>query len=459
MKRKSLGNGAYVDEHGGYWVRPWINKRRTWRKLEATKEREAIKEANQQEFQANSNFRTLSEDYVKHGCPNRRLEARSKDFIQVEKSRIVFLNDFFGRFTSEEIRIKHCLAYKDWRIRKIKKGTGERTVDTDLNTLSNILNYAVCIGILEFNFIRAGRPKFRKEADVRHCRTCAPKDGEELNKLADHLFAQPSSEVLAWQLLFSAMTGCRTSELLRLRFDAKDENDPGFVSGNYLFLGRRSKNGVNPYALVTPELADLLPCFLHWHLQRYPNNPYFFPGRTLLTVEQTDAVRKLCDSGVSTRQVAKEFCISQSHVCDILRGKSSGTDALQSCDDRALAHALRRACTALQLPHRTPHAMRSFYVTKRRSDGASDAQIAAEIGDKTVELIQRTYGDCPKNWIGGEKLDWLPKEGQPAWRKWSPPQGTGGLKVDYGTLGGFSNLHESLEKWCARRDSNARPSA
>jgi hypothetical protein len=61
---------------------------------------------------------------------------------------------------------------------------------------------------------------------------------------------------------------------------------------------------------------------------------------------------------------------------------------------------------------------RSFYVTKRHSDGATDTVIAGEIGDKTVALRQTTCGERPKNWIGGEPIRWLPAHGKPSWQSW-----------------------------------------
>jgi hypothetical protein len=63
------------------------------------------------------------------------------------------------------------------------------------------------------------------------------------------------------------------------------------------------------------------------------------------------------------------------------------------------------------------HGLRSFYVTTRRSQNVSDAQIAAEIGDQTVALISTTYGDRPPSWWNGNKpMSWLPA-GLPAWAR------------------------------------------
>jgi hypothetical protein len=122
---------------------------------------------------------------------------------------------------------------------------GERTVGMDLNSRSNFLTYAVTIGEFDVNNVRIGRPKFRTSGMVRDCRETAPASGDVMHQIADHLFESPSSEVFGWQTLFGALSGCRTSELLRLGLDAKSPSEPGFADAQYLFLGRRSKSGVS----------------------------------------------------------------------------------------------------------------------------------------------------------------------------------------------------------------------
>ena len=102
-----------------------------------------------------------------------------------------------------------------------------------------------------------------------------------------------------------------------------------------LFLGRRSKGGTNPWAMVRPEFQDMLRAFRRWHAQRHPASPWFFPGR----------------------------------------------NPQQPIYITGLTHGLSRLCGRHSLSHITPHGLRSFYVTKRRSDGISDVQIAGEIGD------------------------------------------------------------------------------
>lgn len=372
MTRHSIGNGVYADDIGGFWTRPWINRRRTWRKLKAVKEREAIREANTTDYESKGGtFLELADEYLKARCPNRRLESRPETFVEVERVRLANLKSYFGRYQPEEIKMPLCLKYKAWRGRTIKKGTGERTVDLDLNTLSNVLNFGVAMGRIEFNFIRSGRPTFRRDADVAHSREKAPQSGDEIHRIATHFLSSPRSEVFAWLTLFGAMTGCRIGELISLRLDGRTPDDPGFVSGDFLFI-RRSKGGVHPYCRVSDDIVEMFRSFLAWHKERYPKSPWFFPGR--------------------------------------LKGEPVVLTALNN--------ALRDATGALKLQHITPHGLRSFYVTKRRSDGAADSQIAAEIGDKTVDLIHKTYGDRPANWTGGEKLEWKPTKGEPAWKSW-----------------------------------------
>lgn len=64
----------------------------------------------------------------------------------------------------------------------------------------------------------------------------------------------------------------------------------------------------------------------------------------------------------------------------------------------------------------TSHGMRAFYVLIRRSQGASDEQIAFEIGHSSNgACIKNTYGSAPESWKngGGPNLSWLPEV--PAW--------------------------------------------
>lgn len=390
-KKTSIGGGLYKDTAGGFWVRPWVQGKRTWRKLASITQRSALEEARKKlsdhaqaqggkgssPFQARGEtFEGMADLYLAAQCPNKRLEPRPEAFCAVEKRHIDSLKGFFGNSKLADIKLMTLPQYHKWRTSRVARAgnSGNRAVERELNTLSNVLNYAVGTGQLDFNYIRQGRPRFQKTSEIEHAREFAPADGDELHTLALHFFSHRRSEVIGWLSLFSALTGCRNTELRALRVDAKTKDEPGFVSGNYLFI-RRAKGGVYPYIPMTPELQACYEAFIVWHKERYPNNPYFFPARD--------------------RKEAKPV------------------------DKGTFGHALQRACEKLKMAQKRPHGFRSFYVTKRRSDGIPDNQIAAEIGDQTVSLISRTYGDLPPNWTGQKKLSFLPAEGLPSWERWN----------------------------------------
>ena len=373
MKTKtSVAPGIYRDETGAFWCRPWVNRRRTWRKLKAVRLKAAATEAATLNADKALRFSELARLYLDANCPNRRLEPRPDKFAAVEDVKLRDLLQYFGTWPCDEITLAALPAYAAWRRRRAKHGPGHRTVDLDLVTLSNVLSYGTAAGQIEANLIRSGRPRYCRPDQIRHSREVAPESIEAIHKLAARLLETEESESLAWQLLFATFTGCRTSELLRLRLDAPSPDHAGLYMDGCLFLGRRSKGGTNPWAMVGTEFEDMLRAFRRWHKERHPASPWYFPGR-------------------------------------------DPQQALSAC---ALGHALRRKCRDLKLPHITPHGLRSFYVTKRRSDGISDVQIAGEIGDQTVSLLQTTYGARPSNWLGGDPVDWLPKDAEPAWAKW-----------------------------------------
>lgn len=401
MKRSSISPGVYVsnDASGAatYWARPTVRGRRTWKKLAAVKPAAAVKEYIGKDWTGSTgSLAELAQLYVAAGCPNKRLEERPVDFLTAETARVTNLVKFFGPLPAATIRIHDLPRYRAWRIKHIRFGEGDRTVDKDVQTLSNLLNYGVATGTLEFNFIRAGRPRFQRASAVRHARDVAPPDASTIHKIADFFFDSVRSEVHGWISLFAMFNGCRISETLRLRLDAKTDQQAGFIQwqngpDGKAIDGRlsleRSKDGVNEFAIIGPDFAAMIDCFHRWHAARFPNSPWYFPspfaklskGRQYLTADE-----------------------------------KHGT-----VDIGAFGHALVRATKELNLPHITPHGYRSYYVTKRRSDGEPDTVIAGEIGDVTVTLMQTTYGKRPKNWTGGEKLTWRPAEGLPAWSRWA----------------------------------------
>jgi integrase len=306
-------------------------------------------------------FTELSRDYLASGCRDKAGMPRQAHQQAHEKTRIGFLKTHFRSIPVDKISVRSCADYG------LKNPDRQRAADIDLQTLSNMLWYAVMEGHLKANPV-IGRAKHRKSAAVRHCRESMPASGDVVHRLAREMFATPASESAGWQLLFEAYTGCRTSEMLSLRTDAAAKNVPGFVEGQYLYV-RRQKKGRNQFIQIDADLRELMDAHARWKALRYPDSPWYFPG------------------------ISIALPLSR----------------------RTLTQRLGVVCKDLGLPHVTSHGLRAFHVTVRRSRGESDSQVAAAIGNQTVALVQNVYGDLPMSWSGGESLSFAPKSGPKAW--------------------------------------------
>lgn len=370
MTRTRIAPRTYQDEQMRYWARFPVNRRYTWRLLaEAKNKRDAIAIAQTCAAHRADSFAALAKLYEDAGCPTRKFEARTASFITGEKARLRSVVEWFGPLRPGEIRLPLIPKYAAWRIRRNRtKGGGHRAVDVDLATLSNVIQYGIALGIVDMNYIRHNRPVYRRAPDVVHARERMPADAATVHTICEYFLDSVRSEVMAWLSLFQVFTGCRTSELLRLRLDAPPKG-AGDISDGYLHLGRRSKSGVNPWVKIGPEFEQCIACFRRWHAARHPRSKVYFCG--------------------------------------------PDGEVLNKCSH---ARAMARACRELSLTKITPHGFRAYYVTKRRREGVLDSLVAAEIGDKTVALISTTYGESP----GGAPLHWKPAGVLPAWLRWQP---------------------------------------
>lgn len=371
--KKAIGGGVYQDGEGGFWIRPTINGKRTWEKIPSRLKAEAMKMGTarldeltrgQGVYQVNFSITQLLATFIDKGCPNALLQTRQSDRIAVYRLRLASIDQFLGLKEAKDLRLSDCLDYAKWRMQRAHQGTGARSSELDLQCLSNALNWAVSMNYLESNPILR-RPRFVKSSEVRHCRDCAPENIDQVHAVARRLFLDKRSAPLGWQLLFEALTGCRTSEILAMRYDAKPQ-EPGWYNEKALYVSRL-KNGINPWIPMTPPLWELVGQHHAWQFWETPLSSVFFPS----------------------------------------------TDMVNPVSAGALTKRLESVCKELGFKKWTSHGLRSFYVTVRRSQGAPDAQIAGEIGDKTVSLISSTYGDRPPNWVGGEVLSFTPET--PAW--------------------------------------------
>lgn len=354
---KAIGSGLYTDHKGAFFYRGKRNGKPFVKKLESTNFKRANEEADSlrkmcrwKECDVTKLLRMWRDDGFRDG----RLNERTPDQQEMQRDRISTIAQFFGTSDIHDVRAPDLLQFAAWRKQNAKFGTGARAAELDIQTLSNAFEWGVAKGLLDENPIRR-RPRIQRPTEVRHSREVAPASIGEVHRIAARMFEHPRSQVLGWQLLFEALTGARTNEILAMEWDA-DEGVSGWYNGNALFI-RRSKGGVNPWIQVTAPLTELMTRFIGWRLQQ-PESKWYFPGQSLVKPV----------------------------------GRCQLTDRMEA------------VCKELGFPKRTSHGLRSFYVTTRRSQGAHDAQIAAEIGDKTVSLISTVYGDRPPNWVGGDVM-------------------------------------------------------
>lgn len=171
--------------------------------------------------------------------------------------------------------------------------------------------------------------------DVRHCREVAPTP-EGLRQIEYWLRGRNELGV-ADLVCFLAYSGLRIGEALPLDWEAVDwEHRTLFV--------KREKRGIMPWVPILPEMETLLQ-----DMQKRTKSHLLFP---------------------------------------------SPFDPNTPRDDSAVRHRLTAARRALGLDHVTPHGLRSYFVTRARESGFSDAEIAMMIGDKSgPTLIASTYGD------------------------------------------------------------------
>lgn len=389
----------YPDQPNEYWVRPYFRGKQRKKKLKSVTRKAANIEAadlykkianyegagiSRDPFARSEEIsvREICEFYKQAGCPGEKNSPRTGLALRQEVARvnnwILWPGSSNGalQYSHEENRKYHA-----WRTRQVMasgrgKG-GDRAVDKDLVTLSNIFRHAARnskrTGIT-LNPIAQDRERFRISQQVTHCRDHMPRNAEELNSLARYMFGALRSEVLGWQMLFQAMAGQRSNEILRLRMDAKTKEQPGFVDGKRLYLYRSySSKGTYGHVELYADLKEVIEAHRIWHMKRYPGgSPWYFPSPE----------NPMIPVGVT-----------------------------------ALTHRLVKAAAETGQGHRTAHGVgRAYRVNVLRSQGFSDAEIALWIGHKTGgKLIVEVYGEGLDY-----KICYRPEDMSPAWARWLP---------------------------------------
>lgn len=319
----------------------------------------------------------------------------------------------------------HFLDFATWRRDKCTKsgrGTGDRSIDLELCTLSCLCKWAVAAKKIDknpFAGVNSGgnRQRFHDPENVRHCHEFMPASDEVWHQVLKWFWtAQYDAETVsrhktskldmrtriagAW-LAFCGLTGLRPEEPQYLFRHASlptfptspDKLPPGTIfptrDGQRKMKVIRNKHGQNPYVLIHPAAADFLEAWSRWLVTNIaPVGPGvvqpWFP-------HPSNPIQPICTD---------DFSVLNKRLAD--------------------------ACHACHLPQLKPKGFgRAFYVRVRRSQGHEDSMIASELGQTTKgELIREVYGD-PDDMVGGALFDWLPEDDKqqptnPAWKLLTP---------------------------------------
>lgn len=286
--------------------------------------------------------------YLKAGCPTRKMRSKSSCTVKNEKYFLHPALAYFGQMPAASLTLGNCDKYLDWRTsggyvakftvrgkpQTMQTRGGKRAVDLELVVLGNALSLAVRRGVLSSNPL-AGRGRYTCASEVRHCREVAPSP-EGLVRIERWLRGRNEHGV-ADVVCFLAYSGLRIGEALPMEWE--------MVSfGEKILHVTREKKGIMPWVPILSEMEVLLR-----DMRKRATSYLLFP---------------------------------------------SPFDPKKSADYSAIRRRLCAACKTLELGHVTPHGLRSYFVTRARESGLSDAEIAMLIGDKTgPAIIAHTYGD------------------------------------------------------------------
>jgi integrase len=382
QKLGQVADGIYRRKGGMLFERPWAKGRRTWSSLNTKN----LKLAKEELHKRRSGLKLVEEDesdvtcgdvirkYQSDEYPDDQRQRRPDRAYELEDRFCLNLLPFWDAINVDAVTAATCDKYCDYRVKLIKAAQpdreGTRAVDLDLNTLSNAFQWAIRAELVKTNPL-ANRPHYHPASKVKHCRETMPRSADELHQLAAvFLNRRTNSAVLGWQTLAEGLTGLRTCEALGLRTDAPPY-EPGWITpdGKSLCVRRaKGQQAVNPFCTVTDGLRLVLDAHAKWKKKHYPDSPWYFPSPD----DPTVAV-----------------------------GNTALARALLRLGDVAIGHKV------------TGHGLRAHYVLLRRSQGATDAQIAAELGHLTGgSTVEKVYGGIPANWLngGGPKLSWVPSK-------------------------------------------------
>lgn len=365
-----LGESLYR-KGGAIYARVRVNGKLTWRSTGTSEPRDARKWLKKWQNDAwlmkngielkgvvlqrqRVTVREIVDAYTKAGCPTRKMRQKSPSTIRNEIAFFRPVLVYFGHMPAAALTVADADKYLEFRTsggyvaeftlrgkpQTMRTKGGKRSVDLELVVLGNALSFAVRRGTISSNPL-AGRSRYSCASEVRHCREVAPSP-VGLGKIEGWL-RKREEHGIADIVCFLAYSGLRIGEALSMEWEAVDWKDK-------VLHVKREKRGIMPWVPILGEMETLLR-----DMQKRATSYLLFP---------------------------------------------SPFEPAKARDASAIRHRIEAACKALEIPHVTPHGLRSYFVTRAREGGLSDAEIAMLIGDKTgPAIISQTYGDVRPDFL------------------------------------------------------------
>lgn len=167
--------------NGCYYERPHINGKRTWRSLGTKNLKLAREELHKRRVKGEIAYvpknivytGQVIRGYEQDGYPDRHKQPRQGRTLDAEKQKCKTLMKFWEHILTDNITLAVCDRYHEWRKKNVTRGTGNRSVDMELTTLSNAFLWACRKELVRTNPMVMHRPRYRPSKSIRHCREFA----------------------------------------------------------------------------------------------------------------------------------------------------------------------------------------------------------------------------------------------------------------------------------------------
>jgi hypothetical protein len=179
--------------------------------------------------------------------------------LRCETEAIPMLKKFFKKRFVDDLTQDLLDEYAEWRpTQSTRKADCLRTIDLELNTLSNALHWAKRKKKILENPI-ASHTRYYDPSKARKTKEVSAKTTVEFHKAGGLLFGESRSESEAWLMMFEGMSGMRTDESLKLLFRPAVNDQLGHVDANHMWVRPAEKNNQGQqYLYLHDDLQKML---------------------------------------------------------------------------------------------------------------------------------------------------------------------------------------------------------